>query len=310
MSSLIACPGCNHKLTLPDDFAGERVKCPMCGLEFDAMARAIPPMEVDAPTPPRPETPPEPRLETAYAPRERAASASGPSDVPPIYCMRCGAEFAGNLDACPECGNPVYERDDSRHRRRPAWRNIEPVRDFLPVAAAIMVPLGILIFFAGPVITDGFRPRPPGLYLVGILLSVFGAFVELVALCFALTWLYQAWRAVLHGDAEYSPGLMVGMLFVPFFNLYCIFRAVPGLSLVIHQEMKRVAPHRNNAAGWTPGLAGSIIFLIPFPPVWIVAVCMLLAWMLLANNAIQRLIRIHQELREWSQRDSADMQKR
>jgi len=108
-------------------------------------------------------------------------------------------------------------------------------------------------------------------------------------------------RAILHGDAEYSPGLMVGMLFVPFFNLYWIFRAVPGLSLAIQQEMKYVAPHRQNAAGWVPGLAGSIIFLIPFPPVWIIALCMLLAWMLLANNAIQRLIRIHNDLRKDAQ---------
>ena len=31
-------------------------------------------------------------------------------------------------------------------------------------------------------------------------------------------------RAVLHGDEEYSPGLMIGLLFVPFFNLYWTFR--------------------------------------------------------------------------------------
>ena len=39
--------------------------------------------------------------------------------------------------------------------------------------------------------------------------------------------------------------------------------------------------------------------------VWAIAICMLLAWMLLANNAIQRLIRMNDELRREAQREAA-----
>ena len=53
--------------------------------------------------------------------------------------------------------------------------------------------------------------------------------LPVTALIFCFTWLYQAWRLALHDDEDYSAGLMVGLLFVPVFNLYWAFRAIPGL---------------------------------------------------------------------------------
>ena len=100
-------------------------------------------------------------------------------------------------------------------------------------------------------------------------------------------------------DEEYSPELMVGMLLVPVFNLYWMFRAIPGLSTALQEELHHVAPHRPHSAGWVPGLIACILMLIPyFQPF---AVCMFLAWLLLANNAVHRLVRYHQALAEESQ---------
>ncbi len=77
--------------------------------------------------------------------------------------------------------------------------------------------------------------------LIGFTGLGLGGLMELAALIFILVWLYQAWRIVLRGDEEYSAGLMVGLLFVPVFNFYWMFRAILGLSR---------AAHRTNCATW------------------------------------------------------------
>ena len=95
---------------------------------------------------------------------------------------------------------------------------------------AILVPLGFFCFFAGLVISDGLhRPGRPA-FVIGINLILLAGIAELAALILFLIWLYQAWRLVSIGDEEYSPGLVVGLMFVPIFNFYWIFPAIVGLS--------------------------------------------------------------------------------
>ncbi|MBI1830660.1 MAG: hypothetical protein HYR84_04330, partial [Planctomycetes bacterium] len=120
-----------------------------------------------------------------------------------------------------------------------------------------------------------------------------GIFIEVVSLILGLVWLYQAWRAVLPDDSEYTPGLMVGLLFVPVFNFYWMFHTIPGLSSAIQQETRYVTPARPVSAGWVPGLMACILVLIPF--LQPIAVCMFIAWMLIANNALRRMIQIHEQ---------------
>jgi hypothetical protein len=85
---------------------------------------------------------------------------------------------------------------------------------------------------------------------------------------------------------------MIGLLFVPFFNFYWIFRAIPGLSKAIHRQLRLLAPGRASAAGWVPGVLACIFVLIPYAQP--IGVCMFAAWMLIANNSLQRLIRLHE----------------
>jgi hypothetical protein len=185
--------------------------------------------------------------------------------------------------------------------RRP--RRLQPVWGFLAIACAILIPLGLVFFVAGPIVSDGFhRPRSP-LFVVGVLFWVLAGLTELTALICCLIWLYQAWRAVLHGDEEFSAGLMVGLLFIPFFNFYWMFRAIPGLSTAIQQELKYVAPARAHSTGGTPGLIACILALIPYAQP--IALCTFLGWMLIANNAVNRLIRFHERWHGDAQTDAA-----
>jgi hypothetical protein len=300
LASLIECPGCQHKLTLPDDYAGQRVQCPKCSREFAAMGTLIPSMEVDAkaaPTP-QPAPPHEPPPTTAYKPtirkRERAPNYV---DGPSVYCPECGTNYAHADESCPHCGYRNYELLAERlgNPGRIRARQLPPVYGSFAVLAAFFVPLGALIMLLSPVISDGFR-RPGSLpFVISVILFMLGIVAEVVAIAFSLIWLYQAWRAVLERDEEYSPGLMVGLLAIPFFNLFWMFYAVPGLSRALQRELAHVAPNRPTNAGWTAGLVACVFMLIPyFQPV---ALCIFIGWMLLANNALHRLVRIHERLR-------------
>lgn len=264
------------------------------------MATLIPAMEVDgkaaAEAAPAPEPLPPP-MTTAYTPtrneRERPPSYV---DGASIYCPECGTNYARGEDSCPQCGYRNYELLAERlgNPRRVRARQVAPVYGVFPVLAAFFLPLSSLLIVLGIAISEGLNPRRPP-FIAGMILFLAGFGVAVVALVFCLIWLYQAWRAVLERDEEYSPGLMVGLLAIPFFNLYWMFRAVPGLSSALQHELAQVAPTRPTGAGRTAGLVACIFMLIPyFQPV---AVCIFIAWMLLANNAVHRLSRIHERLR-------------
>lgn len=326
LSTFIACPGCKHTLTLPADFVGKRVQCPQCLIDFEAYPTITPALEVDPPRQPaEAETPvntkpatngekPPPLdadLQTAYASsrrrRERLTSSSADAS---IYCMECGVKYSRAEDECPACGCPIegYADEPVRQpRRRPRRRSLQPVREWLSLVAVILIPTGAalttaIIFVSSEIL----RLRGRNFDLVVFLALGVGAVIELAALVCIFIWLFQAWRIVLHDDEEYSPGLMVGMLFVPVFNLYWMFRAIPGLSEALQEELRYMAPHRTHSAGRTPGLIACFLMLIPyFQPF---AVCMFLAWMLLANNALRRLVRFHEEWLAEARRESADQE--
>ncbi len=56
-------------------------------------------------------------------------------------------------------------------------------------------------------------------------LGVVFSLVNAVAFCVLV---YKMWSAIEDGQAPITPGRAVGLLFVPFYNLYWVFRALPG----------------------------------------------------------------------------------
>src|SRR5207248_2921345 len=145
-----------------------------------------------------------------------------------------------SASVCPGCGLPVRDMRDDRvlERRRPRARVLPPLRGILAILVAFLIPASMLFFIAAPFLDEVvLRRGPRSVRTLAVIIACSAAAVTLLAaiVCFCV-WLYQAWRLVARGDEDHSPGLMVCLLFVPCFNFYWIFQAVPGLSTAIQQE--------------------------------------------------------------------------
>jgi hypothetical protein len=68
-----------------------------------------------------------------------------------------------------------------------------------------------------------------GKAVFGIVLMALGAFAMTLSMIFFYLNIYRAWKCLQAGAPRTSPGKAVGMLFIPFFNLYWIFVAIAGL---------------------------------------------------------------------------------
>jgi uncharacterized membrane protein YphA (DoxX/SURF4 family) len=216
-----------------------------------------------------------------------------------IYCVECGTKYQRSDDVCPNCGGRNLKKLDER---------LPPIQSWFAMVGATLVLVGVAVFCGGAIMIDAHSrsQSKPGLgdfFLGGAVyeaivmeqqLILLTGLIELIALVFCTIWLYQAWRIAMHEDRESAPGWMVGLMFVPFFNFYWIFRAIPGLSLALQRKLKSLNPTSPNPAGWIVGLIACILVLIPyFQPI---AVCMLLVWMLIANKAVHRLVRLHEQM--------------
>jgi hypothetical protein len=93
---------------------------------------------------------------------------------------------------------------------------------------AICVPLvALALVLASMVSTNWWSPwYMSSLILLIVLVSLIALFGQVVIL--VLT--YRMWGAIQDGHARTTPGAAVGLLFVPFFNLYWIFQAYRGFA--------------------------------------------------------------------------------
>jgi hypothetical protein len=78
-----------------------------------------------------------------------------------------------------------------------------------------------------------------GIALVSLLGFLFGAGGTVVF----LRLVYRMWSAIQDGHARTTPGRAVGLLFVPFFNLYWIFQALPGFASDFNALLRRRQLH-------------------------------------------------------------------
>jgi len=104
-----------------------------------------------------------------------------------------------------------------------------------------------------------------------------------------LVWLYKAWAAVPEQYRSATPGAAVGFLFIPFYNYYWVFRALPGLSASIRRAREAVDPGRTGSAGFGIGVTAAVILIIPY--VNMIAWPFVLIWVILANGAKNRMLR-------------------
>ncbi|KAF0249522.1 MAG: hypothetical protein FD167_1080, partial [bacterium] len=105
-------------------------------------------------------------------------------------------------------------------------------------------------------------------------------------------WLYKTWEAVPQQHQSTSPGKALGFLFVPFFNLYWIFRAFPGLSKSIQNANQAVNPSHGGSVAVVVGIIACVMSLIPF--IQIGAFIPFLIWVLLTNSQKNKMLRTYQ----------------
>ncbi len=85
----------------------------------------------------------------------------------------------------------------------------------------------------------------------GIFFLVLGGLAALYA---GIVWwvlVYKMWAAIQDGHARTTPGKAVGFMFIPFYNIYWIFQAIPGFAKDYNSYLQR---HSVNAPPLPEGL--------------------------------------------------------
>jgi len=116
----------------------------------------------------------------------------------------------------------------------------------------------------------------------------------LPAVILFFVWLYRAWSVVPPIDRSTSPGKAVGYMFIPFFNLYWVFRAIPGLSASTRRAQQALNPRSPGNAAYGFGIAAAAVAVIPY--VNMLSWFFFLIWMIMANGETNRLLRTRLEL--------------
>jgi len=125
-----------------------------------------------------------------------------------------------------------------------------------------------------------------------------------------LFWLHAAWACLAGEPGKVLPGLAVGLMFVPLFNLYWVFRMIPGLSWRLTGALKRRSSSQVFSAGMWLGLASVILSLISafasgemlryhifeyFILLIVPCTATRVLWVNTANRACQELLRVSNE---------------
>lgn len=137
-----------------------------------------------------------------------------------------------------------------------------------------------------------------------LVVAAFSLVPLIVVMVLIATTLHAAWKSIapppvgrgIPGYARTTPGKAVGFLFIPFFNLYWVFQAVPGFASDANRTLGALGLHhprvsRGLGIAWC---VGGILGLIPFVGVVVglaglVIVPLFLAGAIDAANAIRTL---------------------
>ena len=91
-------------------------------------------------------------------------------------------------------------------------------------------------------------------------------------------------------------------LFIPFFNLYWVFRAVPGLSAALHRNLRQINPSwTGGTAGHGLGIATAVISVIPY--VNFLSPIFYLIWVPTANRAKNELLVLDEQRRLFAEEE-------
>ncbi|MFH1746249.1 MAG: zinc ribbon domain-containing protein [Planctomycetota bacterium] len=219
------------------------------------------------------------------------------------FCHECGATLNPKAKFCQRCGKPTLTEPARLHPAMSAEPPLGPQTSpwgytaslprpgsglavFCTILMILLVALIVVMLVA--IIASG--PRISGDEEVAI--AIVAVVLTLVSLLYAilyLVWLYQTWSAVPPRHRSTTPGAAVGFLFIPFFNIYWMFRAVVGLSYSLERALVGRPQAGPPGAGSGVAIAACVMALIPGPNC--LAWLMFIIWINTANAAKNRLIR-------------------
>ena len=123
---------------------------------------------------------------------------------------------------------------------------------------------------------------------VMVISGIFSFLLAIPTGIMSLIWLYKSWDAVPQQFRNSSPGQAIGFLFIPFFNLYWMFRAIPGLSRAIQSARRAINPAYTGGSGFVAGLLGCIMCFIPFLQMF--SFIPFLVWLLQTNSSKNKML--------------------
>jgi hypothetical protein len=160
-----------------------------------------------------------------------------------MFCQYCGREISQNA-LCADCGEPFTGSRNSSVS--PMWFNDpkyspESLRHLLSQYVFYCVTVAVLAWLFGG-IHHLFRltqPHSPGLF-IALCFWVVLLTLEIASLVYWAKLFYRCWMMIQNDrHAETTPGLAVGLCFVPFFNCYWIFVAQLGLAKGMNASCKK-----------------------------------------------------------------------
>ncbi len=283
----VLCSQCETSYNLADTLAGKKIRCKKCEAIVAVPAASAPATEpaVKAAAPSRSaveEPPPAPKAKLRPAPVED-------EDLPPPPPVRQKSRPAPIEDE--EEAPPPRSGRRPASETRPKSGKVKPTqlaRSIMNLVAAgfmfICLGLGIL----GVAAATHSRNNPPdqiwGYAAAGS--AGVGVFCFALTPLLSLIWLGRAWSSVPPEYGGMSGLKAVGLLFIPIFSIYWIFRVVPGLSSALTKALEARDPDGKTNAGYGAGMAALIMnFVGLFWLAWIPG----LMWLSAADRAITRL---------------------
>src|SRR5947209_4595283 len=255
----LRCPACATPHNLADNLAGKKIRCKSC--------KAVVAV---------------PGTETLAAPD--AVAVSAPASAAPAAAL--GHQ---EPEALPPAMPPRGTQAPPKKRRTSTLaRRIETFY----TAAILCLILGIVIFVVGFMLVQGMRVTGTRgtetvVALAALAVEGIALLLALVATIMLLVWLARTWRAVPAEFGGMAPLKSVGLLFVPWFNIYWMFRAIPGLSATLSRALRSYDPGAPAQAGYGAGVTACVLSLVP--GLNVLTLPALLLWLRSAARAANRL---------------------
>ncbi len=141
-----------------------------------------------------------------------------------MFCEKCGKDIPDDAVICVGCGNTI----------KPISTVPKPDRSVKPASLGLLlgalIGSGVVAFIAFILIAVGAGSYNDGLVVLGVVLMILSVAGLIFGAVLLYIYIYRAWKIIQDGQCRATPREAVGLLFVPFYNIYWNFQAFWGWS--------------------------------------------------------------------------------